>query len=463
MSFGMNRPAKSRWFLSSLVAGTMFATLPLDSNGLIGTSSALAQDEVQQGANDVAGSPTAPGTDRWTDSSGARTIEAQFLELNGVQLKLRKSDGAEAVLPLFRLDAASRRLARQRAKEMANGEGAGPVASANASLIPLAISENPVEFPENLTLQETFQLVETEYNKGNYLVEWDRIPAPYQGVIQDYVVTSLSKIEPAVIQEIEQLKKRWIAALREKRQYIINTTALDWDEETRTVVANAYEPLLQFIEALPPGEGFDVEAIKSQPLRNTMKFWLEKILPPFDRFVQAFPGAQELLFASRVPVSEAKFIIINDESAKVSISPPGRQPISTDWIKFNKKWVQKDYEKSIDQIYFANERLQKAEAGPFNQQIRVGITSASLAVGVLEAAQDQNDIDDIFRGYKSYASMLGPMMQMRGLPNSGNQGSSYPGSPYPGTPYPGAGYPGAPGSSGYQSQEYSESSVDATK
>lgn len=54
--------------------------------------------------------------DKWTDSSGTKTIEADFVKLDGIELTLKKSDGKEIVVPLHKLDTESRALARRLAK-----------------------------------------------------------------------------------------------------------------------------------------------------------------------------------------------------------------------------------------------------------------------------------------------------------------------------------------------------------
>jgi formylglycine-generating enzyme required for sulfatase activity len=54
--------------------------------------------------------------DKWIDSSGTKTVEADFVKLDGIQLTLKNSDGKEIVIPLYKLDSNSRLLARRLAK-----------------------------------------------------------------------------------------------------------------------------------------------------------------------------------------------------------------------------------------------------------------------------------------------------------------------------------------------------------
>ena len=395
----------------------------------------------------LASGVTAPfvnAQDKWTDSTGVRTIEGHFVELNGVQLKLKKLDGGEVVLPLYKLDEASRKLARLKAQAALNADpaasaaGDGPVATASNTL-PLSLSTEPVIFPEGASLQEHFQQIENEYKKGNYLVDWDSIPAPYQGVIQDYFATAIGKLDPAVVQELVQLKQRWEKTLKSKRDMILSSQVLSGDEETKALAQKLYDPLVNLLVALPPREGFDPAVVKSAPLRDTMKTWIEELLPLVDQIVQVVPGARENFFAARPQVDQMKFISINADSARVSLTPPGRPTVTTEWGKFEKRWVRNDYQKTIDDIYFANEKLQKEDAAAFNNKVRQWITAGSLAAGVLEASETQSDIDDVLRGAKSSVRALLPLLQRGMNLNNGSSAvpssSGYPQSSGPGSPY----------------------------
>ena len=46
----------------------------------------------------------APATESWTDNTGEKTLTAEFVKLEGVQLTLRKADEKEIVIPLNKLE-----------------------------------------------------------------------------------------------------------------------------------------------------------------------------------------------------------------------------------------------------------------------------------------------------------------------------------------------------------------------
>ena len=64
-------------------------------------------------------------SDKWTNSSGTKTIEAEFVKLDGIQLTIKTSDGKEVVIPLFKLENTSRLLARKLAKSPRSTASAG--------------------------------------------------------------------------------------------------------------------------------------------------------------------------------------------------------------------------------------------------------------------------------------------------------------------------------------------------
>ena len=82
-------------------------------------------------------------TQSWTDSTGKRTIEAEFVKLDGVQLLLRKMDGKEVTLPLYKLDDKSRLRARSIAK---HGLSSPAAPSEPAKVVEFPSTATAVEF-----------------------------------------------------------------------------------------------------------------------------------------------------------------------------------------------------------------------------------------------------------------------------------------------------------------------------
>ncbi len=83
--------------------------------------------------------------DDWTDSSGEKTVTATFVKLDGIQLTLRKADGKELVIPLYKLDNKSRLKARLMAKNVGNASSStSDSADASSSIQPGNIFLRPL-------------------------------------------------------------------------------------------------------------------------------------------------------------------------------------------------------------------------------------------------------------------------------------------------------------------------------
>jgi hypothetical protein len=133
-------------------------------------------------------------TQSWTDSTGKKNIEANFVRLNGVSLILRKPDGQEITVPLSKLDDKSRLRARALAKappsrpkgaEKDSSDTGSGSSSGGASESPKEwASETPVIFEENQTAEQFIAVLDQELKKQNVLVFWDLLPSKKQTEVQ---------------------------------------------------------------------------------------------------------------------------------------------------------------------------------------------------------------------------------------------------------------------------------------
>ena len=88
--------------------------------------------------------------EEWTDISGKKTVIAEFIRLEGVQLILRKADGKELVIPLNKLDDKSRIKARAIANSsMKKGEAKFPREAANS----VAFRQQPKEVTNSIGMK----------------------------------------------------------------------------------------------------------------------------------------------------------------------------------------------------------------------------------------------------------------------------------------------------------------------
>ena len=81
-------------------------------------------------------------TESWTDNTGEKTVTAEFVKLEGVQLTLRKADGKEIVIPLSRLDDKSRLKARAMAKNGGKTAAKEITDSTDVKIVPDSVTDN---------------------------------------------------------------------------------------------------------------------------------------------------------------------------------------------------------------------------------------------------------------------------------------------------------------------------------
>ena len=159
----------------------------------------------------------------WTDISGDKTVKAEFVKLDGVQLTLRKEDGKEIVLPLSKLDDKSRLKARAMAKNGGNSVS-GSSTSSQDSTSPKNFAL--VSFPSNPTAQEFIDIVMREFKNENPMVIWDALPASKQKQVQEIVKLATTRVEQRTLNVVKKFRSDLLTALRSKKQFILNSRAI---------------------------------------------------------------------------------------------------------------------------------------------------------------------------------------------------------------------------------------------
>ncbi len=337
------------------------------------------------------------GWETWTDSSGTRTIEAEFVALEGVQLKLKREDGSELTIPLYKLDDAS----RSKARRIAN------VGGSSESLFPLALSDQPVSIPDSATLQQTINLINAEAEKGNYMIFWDTLPASAQSKVDQTVHAFVKLIDPAVLKDVGRFKQTLTSALRSKKKYLLNSTELELPPGMLGTVEKAYDPVVDFLEAILPDQSLDLQAVGSQPVRGSLKTFLEVAIPKLDLVAQQIPEAKPLLDLAISKERKIEITSETEDSAVVTVTVAGMPPQSAKWVRQEGRWVPEETVEGFKKWEESSKLISSINAQEFNKQARQGIAFASIAIGTLDAAESQEDVDDIIRGLKAQASMLG--------------------------------------------------------
>jgi hypothetical protein len=391
------------------------------------------------------------GSEKWTDSTGTKTLEAEFIQLDGIQLKLKKSDGAEVVIPLYKLDDASRLQARKLAKAKAapiapTGEGAKPAFLAT----PLNLSDSPVEFPKDSTIQQFLSIVTQEYEAKNFMVAWDGLPIQYQKDLDSFKQVAIGTIDPATMKEISKTRANLIDALRTKKNWILSSKELQLDEETLETVSGLYDPIVDLLETLLPNDAWDVSAITNTKSRDLVKLAIENLSPKVERLMKELPDAEQFQFSMADYTKSMKAKGRSATEAEVTASAFGQPPQTSIWVRVDGRWIDRTTLESAKDLPRATEELAKQDKKQLNLNIRQGLAAAAILIGTLAEAESQSDVDDMIRDFKSQV-MTGiaaiSAMQGRGFggssggpPQFGASGFGGPGAPDygagPSTPRP---------------------------
>ncbi|AMV32931.1 hypothetical protein VN12_12455 [Pirellula sp. SH-Sr6A] len=385
-------------------------------------------------------SSAACGADKWTDSSGTKTLEAEFVQLEGIQLTLKKGDGAEVVIPLYKLDDASRLQARKMAKaKLASVASAGEGAKPEFLATPLHLSDTPVEFPKESNIQQFLDIVGQEYEAKNYMVSWDGLPATFQKDLETLVKTAVGLIDPATVKELGKTSKSLITTLRTKKEWLLASKELELDEETLERVQRLYDPIVDLLETILPNDAWDVSAIQNGKLRDLIKLSVEQISPKVERVLKEIPEVEQLQFSMSDYIKGVQSKQRTPTEAEVTVAAFGMPPRTTLWVRLDGKWVDQNSVQQAKQLPVQIQALAKQDKKVINRQILQASAAAALTIGILAEAESQSDVDDCLRDLKSLVLQgMGAMQALQGAgmggptggpPQFGANGSNRPGAP----------------------------------
>ena len=363
------------------------------------------------------------GAEKWTDSTGTKTLDAEFVQLEGIQLTLKKGDGAEVVIPLYKLDDASRLQARKMAKaKLAPVASAGGGAKPEFLATPLNLSDTPVEFPKESNIQQFLDIVAQEYEAKNYMVSWDGLPDAFQKDLETLFKTAIGLVEPGTVKELGKTSKSLITTLQTKKEWLLASKELELDDETLERVQRLYDPVVDFLETILPNDAWDVSAIQNGKLRDLIKLSVEQISPKVERVLKEIPEVEQLQFSMADYIKGIQSKQRTPTEAEVTASALGMPPRTTLWVRLDGKWVDQSSVQQAKQLPMQIQALAKLDRKLINRQILQASAAAALSIGILAEAESQSDVDDCLRDLKSL--VLQGMGAMQALQGSGMGGPS---------------------------------------
>lgn len=365
-------------------------------------------------------------TQSWTDSTGKRTIEAEFVKLDGIQLLLRKTDGNEVTLPLYKLDDKS----RLRARSIAKYGLATPAAPSETAKV--------VEFPSTSTAVEFKDIILRELNNKNPMVLWDALPASKQKQVEDLVQLASTRIEQRTLDLVKNFRKTLLETLTTKKQFFLNSKVLPIPPDQRPLLEKSYDSMVALVEAMVPAEFLEVKSLQETSLRDLLGTFVANVAAKSDALDRMIPADSPL---------KAVNTLIPDDVAIQNIS--ASQVMAVGMGKFvlsEGRWLPEEMLKSWNQgMGQATQAVQSADPKAIHKAVAQGMFAVNLSMGAFIAAETQQDFDDAMQQFMGFGDVF-----MKGVTQGMNRArAAGPGGFGPGPGGPGGfGNSGGPGNSG---------------
>jgi hypothetical protein len=277
--------------------------------------------------------------DSWTNSSGDKTINGEFIKLEGVNLSLRMSDGSEKVIPLSKLDDKSRIKARELAKS-----GAKPSASTSDSIKANGISTNvkfltPVTFPSSPSAEEFMDIVVRELKNENPMVVWDALPASKQKQVREIVKLASTRIEQRTMNAIKKFRGELLTALKSKKQFVLNSTKLPIPPEQMSVLAGSYDSLVGLLDAYIPEAWMDTSYLQQSEIRDLLATYVERVAAKGEEVKKSLPIDSPFRAMLAQTPESAKVENSGSKEAMVTFVLPGQPSVPVKYVLTEGRWL----------------------------------------------------------------------------------------------------------------------------
>lgn len=394
----------------------------------------------------------------WTDNTGKFQIEAEFSGVNGKNVVLKKADGTTIEVPINRLSAASHARAKELYTASKGGGSANPTsppagmpkppeASANGNpnfKVPVAPAIAPLPaFPENATLQATFDFCRDQMMAGHPEVFWQALPEDMRQMMDSQVFRSTLaeslKSQQQTMKQVEGLFQKLAQVLVTQKQYVMNTPMLAQavPPGMMPMVQQGYDPVVGTVYELGMLI-FDLPSIDTQTMSEMMDSHGPKLGGHLKGIVAMLPPGMAQQALAGITIQQTD----NDNG---TLTMPGEAgPEVTQMVRYMGRWIPKDmadeWQRNKDSM-LAEMKTELAAAQQGEQAAQANMMAGMMITvvgGILDpmlAAKSQAEFDQALMQVMQLAPMLG-------LGGGGGPAGGFPGGP-------GGGFPGGPGGPGF--------------
>ena len=393
----------------------------------------------------------------WTDNTGNFTIEAEFSGVKGNNVVLKKPDGSTIEVPINRLSAASHARAKELYRSSMAEGAATPNAPASASpnadgnySAPVAPAVAPMPaFPENTSLQATFDFCRDQLMAGHPEVFWHALPEDMRQMFDSRELrVALAKSldsQQQMMKQLQGLFEKIAKVLVTKKRFVLNTPMVTnaVPPPMMPTLQQAYDPVVGSVYEL----GMlllDLPSIKTQTITKMMDARGPKLGGHLKGIFSTVPMAEQAM--TQVVVQQSD---INTGTITVTTEAG---PQTTEMVRHMGRWIPKDM---ADQ-WKANKELivplikatlvaaqESEEAKQANMTVGLLVTLVGGILDPMLAAETQIEFD------QAQAQIVQLIPTIIGNGGGGAPAGGFPAGPGGGFPAgPGGGFPGGPAPGG---------------
>jgi hypothetical protein len=346
----------------------------------------------------------------WTDKTGKHKVEAEFVKLDGTTLVLKRTDGKVIELSITNLDAASQNQARQAAREALLEKPAAPAASGSNAPV--------IKFPANATAKEFVDLVIAEVKKKNNLVYWDALPASYQKDVEEVANLAISKVDPAIFVQIENVGKRAIKVLRTKKEMVLATPMVQ-QVPGDVQLPRIYDPAVDLLEAYVVSDFLKPQRIKEGRIRDLLGNYMRNANAKMEQLIAVLPADLPFRDQFAVGIPEGFRYELEEIGSKASLKLLYREqpPVPMVLVQEQGRWLPEqlveNWSAQVKQIKAQIQNVTPEQMAQAKQQVGavIGLT-INPVIGQLENASSQAEFDEainnIAETVKGLTSMIRP-------------------------------------------------------
>lgn len=225
---------------------------------------------------------------------------------------------------------------------------------------------------------------------------------------------------------VKKFRSDLLTALRSKKQFVLNSSAIPIPPDQKDVLSNSYDPLVAMLEAYLPNEWLDISYLQQAELRDVLSSYVHNIILKGKDVENSLPSNSPYRSMINQMPLEAKVESVSSSEAMISLVLPGQPEVPTKFLLFEGRWLPEALLANWDQqLRQATVGLGQVDPKVIHQSVGQGLIFASGLLGTISSAETQQDFDEAIGQLMAMAKMI---------PGTGGGGLAPPGPGRPGGP-----------------------------